>query len=169
MVLAQPRNFSTRVKMAMYEYHIYKEEWEAAVGEELKCEREKNNAKDPYAVAVVHKNVIVGHLPRKISRISALFLKRQGKISCKVLGRHRYSATRGPGDSVCKFSLFKKFRVLSFRGLLRPRKFFNNENFPIYGTLENNTLVSYSSNEFDTEDNYAYEDTPILTILSNRK
>ena len=74
--------------------------------------------KDPYAVAVVHKNVIVGHLPRKISRISALFLKRHGKISCKVLGRRRYFATRGPGDSVCKFSLFKKFRVLNFRGLL---------------------------------------------------
>ena len=142
MVFARPRNFSTRVKMAMYEYqlqwcvkgyHTYKEEWEAAVGEELKCEREKNNAKDPYAVAVVRRNVIVGHLPRKISRISALFLKRQGKISCKVLGRRRYSATRGPGDSVCKFSLSKKFRVLNFRGLLRLRKFFNNENFPIYG------------------------------------
>ena len=44
--------------MAMYKYqlqwcvrgyHIYKEEWEATVGEELKCEREKNNSKDPYA------------------------------------------------------------------------------------------------------------------------
>ena len=100
MVLARPRNFSTRVKMAMYEYqlqwcvrgyHIYKEEWEAAVGEELKCEREKNNVKDPYTVAVVRENVIVGHLPQKIPRISTLFLKWQGKISCKVLGRRRYS------------------------------------------------------------------------------
>ena len=36
-------------------YHIYKEEWEAAVSEALKCEKEKNNAKDPYAVAVVHR------------------------------------------------------------------------------------------------------------------
>ena len=76
MVLARPRNFSTCVKMAMYEYqlqwcmrgyHIYKEGWEATVGEELKYEREKNSAKDPYAVAVVCENVIVGHLPRKIS------------------------------------------------------------------------------------------------------
>ena len=112
-------------------YHIYKEEWEAAVDEELKCEREKNNVKDPYAVAVVRENVIVGHLPQKISRISALFLKRQGKISCKVLGL----ATRGPGDSVCKFLLFKKFCVLNFCGLLQTQKFFNNENFPIYGIL----------------------------------
>ena len=95
MVLARPRNFSTLVKMAIYEYqlqwcmrgyHICKEEWEAAVGEELKYEREKNNMK-----AVVRENVIVDHLPRKISRISALFLKRQGKISCKVLGRRHYS------------------------------------------------------------------------------
>ena len=86
--------------MAMYEYqlqwcmrgyHIYKEEWEAAVSEELKCEREKNNTKDPYAGTVVRDNVIVGHLPQKISRISALLLKRQGKMSCKVLGRHHYS------------------------------------------------------------------------------
>ena len=66
-------------------YHIYQEEWEAAIGEELQCEREKNNAKDPYAVAVVRKNVVVGHLPRKISRISALFIKRKGKIRCKAV------------------------------------------------------------------------------------
>ena len=100
-------NGHVRVPAAVRRYHIYKEEWEAAIGEELKCEREKNNAKDPYAVAVVHENVIVGHLPRKISQISALFLKRQGKISCKILGRPPLLcelATRGPGDSV--FDIF---------------------------------------------------------------
>ena len=120
MVLARPRNFSTRVKMAMYEYqlqwcvrgyHIYKEEWEATVGEEFKCEREKNNAKDPYAVAVVCENVIVGHLPRKISRISALFLKRQGKISCKVLGRRRYSVGFPQGGLEIPFVNFRCLRL----------------------------------------------------------
>ena len=118
VVLARPRNFSTRVKMAMYEYqlqwcvrgyHIYKEEREAAVGEELKCEREKNNAKDPYVVVVVSENVTVGHLPRKISQISALFLKRQGKISCKVLGRRRYSVDLPQGGLEI---LFVNFRCL---------------------------------------------------------
>ena len=62
--------------MAVYEYqlqwcvrgyHIYQEEWEAAIGEEIQCERKKKNTKDPYAVAVVRENVAVGHLPRKIS------------------------------------------------------------------------------------------------------
>ena len=33
-------------------YHVYKEEWEAAVGELLVCEREPKNASDQYAVAV---------------------------------------------------------------------------------------------------------------------
>ena len=47
--------------------------------------------KDPYAVAIVCENVIVGHSPQKIPRISTLFLKWQGKISCKVLGRRCYS------------------------------------------------------------------------------
>ena len=118
-------------------YHIYKEEWEAAVGEELKCEREKNNAKDPYAVAVVRENVIVGHLPRKISRISALFLKRQGKISCKVLGRRRYSVDLPQGGLEIPFVNFRCLKnfVLNFRGLLRPRKFFNNENLLIYSNI----------------------------------
>ena len=84
--------------MAVYElqwcvrgYHIYMEEWEAAIGEELQCEREKKNSKDPYAVAVVWENVVVDPLPWKISWICALFMKRKGKIRCQVVGRRRYS------------------------------------------------------------------------------
>ena len=96
-----------RLQWCVRGYHIYKEEWEAAVGEELKCEREKNNAKDPHAVAVVRENVIVGHLLRKISRISALFLKRQGKISCKVLGRCCYSVDLPQGGLEILFVNFR--------------------------------------------------------------
>ena len=33
-------------------YHVYREIWEAAVGEVLICERESRNAKDGYAVVV---------------------------------------------------------------------------------------------------------------------
>ena len=33
-------------------YHIYKDVWKAAVGEELACEREPNSPKDHYAVSV---------------------------------------------------------------------------------------------------------------------
>ena len=48
--------FCNTCEMAVYKYqlqrcmkcyHIYQEEWEAAISEELLCEREKKNAKDP--------------------------------------------------------------------------------------------------------------------------
>jgi len=44
-------------------YHIYGEQWEAAVEEELECPREHRNPRDTYAVAVVRDNITVGHLP----------------------------------------------------------------------------------------------------------
>ena len=56
-------------------YHVYKDIWEASIGEELICVRETSNAKDPFAVAVVKNEVIVGHIPKKISSLCSLFLK----------------------------------------------------------------------------------------------
>ena len=37
-------------------YHIYKDIWEANVGEELPCQRESGNHADPFAVAVVRSS-----------------------------------------------------------------------------------------------------------------
>ena len=38
------------IKLRVHGYHIYNNIWEAAVGEELLCEREPRNTKDRYAV-----------------------------------------------------------------------------------------------------------------------
>ena len=43
-------------------YHVYRDVLEAAVGEELACEREPRNAHDRYAVAVKRWGVIIGHM-----------------------------------------------------------------------------------------------------------
>jgi len=72
-------------------YHIYRELWDAVVGEELECQRERGNATDMYAAAVFKDSIIVGHLPRKISRICTLFIRRGGAIHCRVTGRRKYS------------------------------------------------------------------------------
>ena len=72
-------------------YHVYKEIWEAAVSEILMCERESRNAADKYAVAVKKDRTIIGHLPRKVSRVCSLFLWRGRIIHCTVTGRRRYS------------------------------------------------------------------------------
>ena len=50
-------------------FHVYTAIWEAAVGEELECGREKGNRVDRYAVAIVTDETVVGHVPRKISRM----------------------------------------------------------------------------------------------------
>ena len=46
-------------------YHQYQAIWDAAINEELPCEREATNAVDHYAVAVVKGGQVVGHLPKK--------------------------------------------------------------------------------------------------------
>ena len=66
------------------------------VGEELACERELGNSHDPYAVAVKKtiggETKVVGNVPRSISAISLLFIRRGGIIQCEVMGNCRYSA-----------------------------------------------------------------------------
>ena len=56
-------------------YHVYKEIWEVATREILICERELHNGRDRYAVAVKKSGTIIGHLPRKLSRVCSLFLR----------------------------------------------------------------------------------------------
>ena len=63
-------------------YHVYKEIWEAAIGEELDCPREPSNAIDRYTVAVMKSGTVVGHLPKKLSRIYSLFLS--NTVNCCI-------------------------------------------------------------------------------------
>ena len=42
-------------------YHVYKEIWDAADGEELMCMRETDNTHDRYAVAVKGWGIVIGH------------------------------------------------------------------------------------------------------------
>ena len=51
-------------------YHVYKNIWNAIVGDQLPCTRETSNRHDPFAVAVVKDDAMVGHIPRKLSAIA---------------------------------------------------------------------------------------------------
>ena len=89
-------------------YHVYMSIWAATVGEELDCVREPTNPSDRYAVAVVKNGTIIGHLPRRISKVSSILLRRGGFITCIVSGSRRYSADLPQGglEIPCKL-LFK--------------------------------------------------------------
>ena len=69
-------------------YTLYK----TICGKVLICRREPTNSADRYAVAVLKEETIIGHLPRKMSKICSLFLRRGGSIRCKVTGSRRYSS-----------------------------------------------------------------------------
>ena len=57
------------------------------------------NSSDRYVVAVLKDDVVVGHLPRQLSRILSLFLLRNGTIDCVVTGGRRYLTDLPQGDS----------------------------------------------------------------------
>ena len=78
-------------------YHIYKDIWMAVDGEVLQSRRETSNGLDPFAVAVVKDSTVVGHLPRRISAVCSLFLRRHGTIACRVNGSRRYSRDLSQG------------------------------------------------------------------------
>ena len=89
-------------------YHVYQDVWDAAIGEILTCEREPSNSQDRYAVAVKKEGSIVGHLPKNVSRVCSLFLRRGGTIECTITGTRRYSADLVQGGlEVPCFLLFK--------------------------------------------------------------
>ena len=72
----------------------------------LGCERETFNPSDPYAVAMIHDGVIVGHVPRNISAICSAFLRRGGTMTCTVAGVRQYSSDllQGGLEVPCKLS-----------------------------------------------------------------
>ena len=78
--------FEVTMEAMIRGYHVYRDVWSAVVDEELACKREPFNASDPFAVSVVKGETTLDHVPKKISTICSLFLRRNGTIRCKVTG-----------------------------------------------------------------------------------
>ena len=68
-------------------FHEYQAIWEPIHGEELDCSREIDNPNDPYAVSVTKGGKVVGHVPRKISRMCAVFMKNQVYCNRNIHGK----------------------------------------------------------------------------------
>ncbi len=88
-----------------------KDIWDAMIGERLPCIREPANQIDRYAVAIKKSDgTIIGHLPKKISKLCSLFLRRGGLIECIVSGRRRNSAylQQGGLEIPCNLIVYQK-------------------------------------------------------------
>ena len=80
------------VASCIQDYHVYKDRWIPAINEELDCRCEPGNIQDPYAVAIIKNDGIVVHIPRKISAMCSLFVRKGGTITCGITGPRKYSA-----------------------------------------------------------------------------
>ena len=105
-------------------FHKYETIWSPVIGEELPCKREAHNAHDSFAVAVMKEHdVVVGHLPRKFSAVFWSFL-RNGSITCRIIGRRRYSRDLVQGGLEVPCTLVFKgdpTRVDKVKGLLNKK------------------------------------------------
>ena len=95
-------------------YHVYKDIWVPVLGDVLFCEQELENEEDRFAVAVVTDSNIVGHVPRKISRICWYFIQHRGSILCEVTGNRQYSSDLHQGglDVPCMFHFTHTSRTI---------------------------------------------------------
>ena len=73
-------------------HHVYSTIWTPVLGELLSCRRELDNSEDRYAVAICNvADTVIGHIPRKISFLCSVFIRRGGVIRCIVNGDRQYS------------------------------------------------------------------------------
>ena len=95
---------------------VYKTVWIPEIGEKLTTKRERLNEHDRFAVATIKGRLTVGHVPREISKLCCLFMKKGGRLTCTVTGpRRRSTITEGGLEVPCSLSfegppeLLKKF------------------------------------------------------------
>ena len=59
-------NYMYTVETVVRGYHMYKKVWDATIGQVLPCQKEHGKVHDPYAITVLKRGVIVGHVPQAI-------------------------------------------------------------------------------------------------------
>lgn len=85
------------IKSSVRGYHAYFVDASVTIGEVLACEREHDNAHDKNAIAVRNEDqLLVGHVPRELSKIFSRFLADYGDIEAECIGV-RYNKGEGKG------------------------------------------------------------------------
>lgn len=84
-------------------FHVYRNIWTPNEGEELTTKRENDNLFDKYAISVLKDNIVVGHVPKEISKLVAFFIKHGGVLKCIVTegGVYRHSEEAGGLEIPC--------------------------------------------------------------------
>ena len=80
--------YKTEITSIIRDHHVYKEVWDAAIGEMLEAasdDREAAKEYDKYAVALYKKDILVGYIPIEISSLSFHFINQDAVNKIKAL------------------------------------------------------------------------------------
>ena len=69
------------------------------------------------SLAVCNGDIVIGHVPRKISSVCLLYICRGGEIHCRVTGSRCFSADLEQGGLEVPIICALNFRSLNFRML----------------------------------------------------
>ena len=165
------------IDTAIRGYHVYKDIWPNSIDEEqLTCECEVGNSHHPLAIAIKKlidgSNMIIGHMPRRISPLCSVFIRRGGSIMGVVDGPRRYSSDLPQGglELPCKLlfrapsllesnKMKKLIQSVMEKSLLEPA-----DNEP---TLQSSTTDSQLTTEDTTERQPSVMDCSSAATQSN--
>ena len=88
------------VECCVRDHHVYQKEREAEIGSKLTAQYETRPGalvQDKYAIALKQKDVIVGHIPKFLSKITYFYLKHGGDLLVEIIGKRQYSRDLPPG------------------------------------------------------------------------
>ena len=86
--------YKTEVTSVIRGHHVYKEVWDATIGETLEAaldDREEAKEYDKYAVGLYKKDLHVGHIPIEISSLCFHFINQdpENKIKAEITGKRQ--------------------------------------------------------------------------------
>ncbi len=94
--------FEYELESTIRGYHHYKTVWTAVTGQVLEVKKEEGNHHDPYAVCIQNNERIIGHVPKRYSRIFWSFLNRGGHVEAIVTGPRKFADDLEHGGP-CKY------------------------------------------------------------------
>ena len=89
---------------AVHGFHYYRKFWKPKENEKLDCSHEEHNPFDWFAIKTVTSDgMIVGHLPREISRITKFFLDRGAVMQVELTSKYyrRFPLVKGGMEIAC--------------------------------------------------------------------
>ena len=121
--------YKTEVTSLIRGHHIYKEVWDAAIGDTLEAasdDREEAKEYDKYSVGFYKKDLLVGHIPMEISSLCFHFINQdpENKIRAMITGkRQREIGLVLPGKIIFTTNNKRYSEVLEKELLKRKAKF----------------------------------------------